>query len=278
MTILLRQTLVMFQESQRDAWLQRYGEEPPPDLAPVEAFLRHRSVRRYDDRPVPEGTIAALVACAQSAATSSYAQAWTLVSVQDSEKRAVVANLCGDQKQVLTAPWFFCVCIDLYRSHALGEKSGVIPDAVGTAEALMVTAVDASLAAERMVCAAEAIGLGACYIGALRNKPQELAELLDFPPGVFGIFGLCLGYPSEADTRAVIKPRLPQPIVWHREKYQREPDVSAFDARMEEFYPRIGMDTSTTWSARQARRFSLGYLQGRETLDERLREMGFLTD
>lgn len=267
----------MFQESAVESWSQRYGSEPPPDLPPVEAFLRHRTVRKFAGRPVPESTIQALVACAQSAATSSYSMPWTLVSVESSEKRARIAQLCGDQKQILMAPWFFCVCCDLYRSRVLGESVEATPDAAGTAEALIVATVDASLAAERMVCAAESIGMGICYIGALRNDPVGVAEVLDLPEGVFGLFGLCLGYPSEEDTRAIIKPRLPQEVVWHRDQYNREPDVAAFEETMVEFYPKIGMDASSPWSLRQARRFSMGYLQGRETLDAELRKRGFLT-
>ena len=44
--------------------------------------------------------------------------------------------------------------------------------------------------------AAESAGLGSCAISALRNHPQEVAEILELPDKVFPVAGLCLGYPA----------------------------------------------------------------------------------
>jgi len=121
------------------------------------------------------------------------------------------------------------------------------------AEFTTMAVIDASLAAERMVCAAEAIGLAICYIGALRNDPEGVAQALKLPHGTFGLFGLCLGHPA-AGCAADIKPRLGQPAVWFREEYPPAPDVSEYDVRMKAFYLAQGMKGDFSWSARSGRR------------------------
>jgi len=84
--------------------------------------------------------------------------------------------------------------------------------------------IDAALAAERLVCAAESLGIGICYIGALRNDPDGVRAFFGLPEGVFGVFGLCLGWPAKG-VEAEIKPRLAQEAVWFRETYGPSPNV-----------------------------------------------------
>lgn len=134
--------------------------------------------------------------------------------------------------------------------------------------------VDAALAAERMVCAAESMGLAICYIGALRNDPEGVRRLLELPEGTFGIFGLCLGWPAE-DAGAEIKPRLSPDAVWHREIYRREVPIAEYDERMRAFYERERMRRDVTWSMRSGRRVDEHHLTGREVLKEWLSAQGF---
>ncbi|KAK2597275.1 hypothetical protein N8I77_013135 [Diaporthe amygdali] len=41
--------------------------------------------------------------------------------------------------------------------------------------------VDATLAAQSVAMAVESLGLGYCFLGAVRNKAREMAELLGLP-------------------------------------------------------------------------------------------------
>ena len=74
--------------------------------------------------------------------------------------------------------WFFAFLIDHYRLRRCAALVGEECRGLDFNEFYTMAVVDASLAAERMVCAAEAVGLGICYIGALRNDPYAVAELL----------------------------------------------------------------------------------------------------
>ena len=65
----------------------------------------------------------------------------------------------------------------------------------------MVACIDAALAAQNAVVAAESLGLRTVYIGAMRNDPAQVHELLGLPQKAFVVFGLCVGYADPAGRR-----------------------------------------------------------------------------
>lgn len=56
----------------------------------------------------------------------------------------------------------------------------------------IMSSIDAAIAAE-------SLGLGMCYVGAIRNNAQQVAELLNLPPLTLAIFGMAIGYPCAHD-------------------------------------------------------------------------------
>jgi nitroreductase len=58
----------------------------------------------------------------------------------------------------------------------------------------LMAAIDTALAAQNAVVAAESLGLGTVYIGALRNQPERVAQVLGLPHKSFAVFGLCVGH------------------------------------------------------------------------------------
>ena len=265
-----------FDESFDEAWRLRYGVPAPAENADLAPFLRHRSVRKFSDQAVPESLVASLIGCAQSASTSSNLQLWSVVSVQDADRRARIAELCADQAQVRNAPWFLCFIADHYRIREAADQQGERCEGLDFTEFMLMACMDAALAAERLVCAAEAVGLGVCYIGALRNHVEQVADFLGLPTGAFGVFGLCLGYPSEKETSG-IKPRLGQDQIWHRETYCQEVNVSDYDQRMTAFYASQQLSTSSTWTQQSARRLDGDHMTGRQILRGWLTKIGMGT-
>ncbi len=98
----------------------------------------------------------------------------------------------------------------------------------GYLENFLVAAVDAAIAMQNAALAAESLGLGICYIGAIRNRPQEVIDLLGLPPLVMPIAGMTVGWPAVEPT---IRPRLPLPAVLHWERY----DPSGQDQALAEY-------------------------------------------
>jgi nitroreductase len=244
----------------------------------LETLLGHRSVRRYDGRPVPEGTLELLIAAAQSAASSSNLQLWSVIAVEDPERRARLAAAANGQEHVRDSALFLVWLADLNRATALARHHGIEPEGLEFLEMFLMASVDAALAAQNAVVAAEAQGLGTVYIGALRNQPEAVAEVLELPPRVFALFGLCVGYPDTAHP-TVIKPRLPQSVILGRDKYAPvvADVVHDYDQKMTEFYTEQRMAVPAGgWSLHSAERVkNAAALNGRHRLVEALEGRGF---
>jgi Nitroreductase family len=86
-------------------------------------LLEHRSVRQYSAEPLPEGTVERLVAAAQSAASSSNLQLWSVISVEDAELRRLLSEAAGKQAHIRECPTFLVWIADLHRAASLVPMS-----------------------------------------------------------------------------------------------------------------------------------------------------------
>ncbi len=191
--------------------------------ATMEQIYRHYTVREYKPDPVPAELVETIIAAGQRASTSSNLQVYSIVAVTDAEKRSRLAELCGGQRQILQAPVFLTWCADLSRLDRICRRRGY-EQATEYVESFLVAAVDAALAMQNAALAAESLGLGMCYIGAIRNQPAEVIELLGLPRLVFPVSGMTLGWPA---VEPFIRPRLPLSAVLHWESYDLEGEVEA---------------------------------------------------
>lgn len=243
------------------------------------SLLSHRSIRAYKPDPLPTGTLELLVAAAQSASTSSNLQTWSVVAIESPERKDRLAELAGNQAQIRQCPLFLLWLADLARLSHVAEGLGQSHVGLDYLEMFITAIVDASLAAQNAVVAAESLGLGTVYIGAMRNHPEEVAKVLNLPPQVFTVFGLCVGYPDSAKP-AAIKPRLSQAAVLHRETYglaEQDEAIAQYNATMKAFYAEQKMDVSGSWSEHSTQRVaSAAALSGRDRLREALSNLGFL--
>ena len=193
----------------------------------------HASVRRYADDPVTDVQITEIIQTAQRAPSSSNMQAYSIIVVRDPVKKEQLSQWCGNQPHVRECPVLLVFCPDLSRLRKICLESGYrFRDEYF--EYLLVAVVDAALAGQNALLATEAMGLGACMIGGIRNRPAEVAELLDLPPRVFALFGLTIGVPARP---ANIKPRLPLSVVRHDEWYETdhlEAGLAGYDQAMRE--------------------------------------------
>jgi nitroreductase len=259
----------------------RYGDDAIPAAGPwnatLDLLLAHRSVRSYLVNPLPEGTLETLVAAAQSAATSSNLQTWSVVAVTDVEAKRQLAAVAGNQRHIMECPLFLVWLADLSRNQRLGDAAGVTLEAIPYLETFFVAGVDAALAAQNAVIAAESLGLSTVYIGALRNDPARVAEILGLPSGSAGVFGLCVGY-AKPESGAAVKPRLPQAVVLHRERYNARDEarlIADYDATMTVFSAR-NETARTTWSERVFGRMAkVASMAGRDRLRTVLNNLGF---
>ena len=184
----------------------------------IEQINKHYSVRSFKPDPVPREMVQAIVAAGQRASTSSNLQMFSVVAVADEAKRQQLADFCGGQDQIRQAPIFLAWCADLSR---LGRICTML-DYTHVADYLenfLVSAVDTAILMQTAALAAESLGLGMCFIGAIRNQPQDVIDLLELPPLVFPVAGMTLGWPNAEPN---IRPRLGTEAILHWESYSTE--------------------------------------------------------
>lgn len=227
---------------------QRYGAAPTPelpaDLPPaVPRLLAHRSVRRFTPEPVDDRRLAAAVAAAQSASTSSGLQLWSAVHITDPDLRRRLRPLCGGQEMLERAPVLLFWIADPTRDARISRQHGGTDATAVYLETTLTAVIDAALAAQTAVAAAELQGLGVCYVGGARNHPAAVADLLGLPAGAFAAFGMVMGWPDPTED-AGIRPRLPLTAVLHENRYRPEPAsaVAEMDAAQRDYFARRGRD------------------------------------
>lgn len=247
----------------------------------IEQIQRHATVRSYRPDPVPREMAEAIVLAGQRASTSSNLQMTSVVAVTEAATRQNLADLCGNQGHIAQAPLFLAWCADLARLERACELRGYsqVTDYV---ENFLVAAVDAAIAMQNAALAAESLGLGICYIGAIRNHPQAVIDLLALPRLVFPIAGMTVGWPAAQPKQ---RPRLPLTAVLHWERYdssdydqalgqydQAMAATGIYDGRQVPVPGRPGELEDYGWTEHSARRVSQAY---RTQLREVLEGQGF---
>ncbi|MEF2966325.1 oxygen-insensitive NADPH nitroreductase [Paenibacillus sp. M1] len=241
----------------------------------INQLKNHRSIRKYSSRPVSREQVEEIVAAAQAASSSSNVQAYSVIAVTEQARKDKLAELCGNQAYISECPVFLVWCGDLTRLKSAAERH--LPDRETfeeSTESFIIATVDAALAAQNAAVAAESLGLGIVYIGGIRNRSGEVADLLGLPELAYPVFGMCLGYP---DQEPGLRPRLPQESVLHWNRYDRERSeqgVEKYDEVMVEYLrKRTGGAKDTAWSVLMAEKLAQ---PARLHMREFLQKRGFL--
>ncbi len=246
----------------------------------IELIHQHGTVRHYKTDPLPREMVETIVEAGQRAATSSNLQMFSVVALTDPDQRAQMQAFCGGQKHISQAPVFLTWVADLSRLARISEARGYTQQAGGV-ENFLLAAVDAAIAAQNAGLAAESLGLGFCYIGAIRNNPREVIQLLNLPHLTFPLVGMTLGWPVQPPK---IRPRLPLDAILHWDTYDPKDEaelLAKYDQEMIDTGIYSGRQVSAAdpipadqygWTEHTARRVSQVV---RPHLREVLIEMGF---
>jgi Nitroreductase len=222
----------------------------------IRLLQSHRSIRKFLTTPIEQDKLDAILHSGQLASTSSNMQAYSIIGVTDAELKKQLAVLCGNQAYIEQCPVFLVWCADLHRLSAASAMHGTEAQ-TDTTEHFIIATVDAALAAQNAAVAAESLGLGIVYIGGIRNRIAEVAELLKLPELVYPVFGMCIGYP---DQSPISRPRLPLRAVYHRESYHTNNELAAIaeydEATREYMLARSEGRTSRSWSEQMAERMA----------------------
>ena len=249
----------------------RFGGPPSADdwpwLPGVARILGRRTHRTYDDRAVPDAMIDLLCHAALSASAKSDYQQASILVVRDPAKRRALAAPFPAMPWIGAAPAFLVFLGDARRLERVGTLRG-LPQDNGMLEGFFNAAVDAALAMQTFILAAETAGLGCCPISVLRNEATLVGGILGLPGKVFPVAGLCVGWPASAGH---VSMRLPTAVTIHHDTYDDsalEPAIAGYDAAREARNPtprekqrapaRFGYADRYGWSEDKARQSAQG--------------------
>jgi nitroreductase len=186
-----------------------HHEERP--LSALDAIFTRRSVRAYAPQLLDEGTVRALLDAAVQAPTAMHAEPWAFVIVQDraaleriSERAKGTWAKQGDHFRDLHAS------VDAAVAKAFAERlaspefclfydaSTLI--AIGARPLGPFVTADCWLAAENLMLAASALGLGSCCIGSAvpALNSHETKSELGIPADVEIVAPIIVGVPRDA--------------------------------------------------------------------------------
>jgi len=192
----------------------------------VQQVLGRRTARRYAARMPSDELLAGLCAAALSASSKSDFQQASILRVVDPAVRATIGQMFPAMPWIGAAPVFYVFLGDARRLQRIGELRGHPVDN-STLESFFNATVDAALALQTFVLAAESAGLGCCPISVIRNRIDEVAPLLGLPDQVFPVAGLCVGYPADEGHVSL---RLPRAATLHTDRYDDSGLPQAVDA------------------------------------------------
>jgi len=155
-------------------------------LSLLDLILTRRSIRRYEDKDIPEEVLQQILETGRQAPSAANRQPIRFVIVNDHD---ILKNLCDNlfTRFVKYAPLAIVGCADI-KSLLTGKWA----------------VVDATIAMQNMVIAAWTLGIGSCWIGACNEK--KVKEFLNIPDKWKVVAVLTFGYPAEQPKQRKKKP------------------------------------------------------------------------
>ena len=150
-----------------------------------EAIRTRRSIRSFKKTNVNEEEVDRLLEAAISAPSAGNSQPWEFIIVRDRRIKHGLSVAALDQTFIEEAPVVIVVCANEARSEQRYGIRGV----------KLYSIQDTAAATENILLAANAMGLGACWVGAFRE--QEARRILETPLHVRPVAIIPVGYPLD---------------------------------------------------------------------------------
>ncbi|NLI12648.1 nitroreductase family protein [Pelotomaculum propionicicum] len=151
----------------------------------MEAIILRRSVRDYLDKAIPDDLITELLEAGMCAPSAGNERPWHFVVLTERSLMEGITKFHPHSKMLKHAPAAIIVCADLNRNKYPGVDYWV---------------QDCAAATENILIAAQAKGLGACWLGMYprEERVEGLRRLLKTPQHIVPFSGIALGYPASA--------------------------------------------------------------------------------
>ena len=195
----------------------------------IDVIHNRKSVRAYEDKPVPEDVRDMILKSAMRAPTAGNMMLYSIIEVSDQEAKDKLVDTCDNQPFIAKAPLVLVFLADYQRWVDSFKVSGVeqlcaekgVPMVKPEEGDLFLACCDALIAAQTAVIAAESLGVGSCYIGDILENYEIHREMFDLPQYAIPICMVCFGYPSQEQRERERTERFGEEFIVFKNRYKR---------------------------------------------------------
>lgn len=183
----------------------------------MELILGRRSIRRYQQKAVPQSLVNQLLTAATWAPSAHNRQPWRFVVISGLEKKSQLARAMGDKlrsdltrdsvdpkiiekdvsrsyRRITAAPLLVLVCTSM-------EDMDSYPDERRQTNEWTMAIQSTAMAGQNLLLTAHALGLGACWMCAPLFCPEVVQEVLELPLDWQPQGLVTIGYPAETKEK-----------------------------------------------------------------------------
>ena len=147
-----------------------------------EAINTRRSIRKYQQKEVPQELIKQLLSAAMQAPSTGNAQTWEFVVVTEQSIKDKIKDIHPYVKMITEAPLGILICGNLSKE----KFEGYWPQ-------------DCAAAMENLLLAAHATGLGAVWTGVhpMKDREEKFKNIFNLPDNIIPFGFVVIGYPDQ---------------------------------------------------------------------------------
>ena len=149
------------------------------------AFIfSRRSVRKFEEREVPTAMLRDLLKAGMAAPSAVAKDPWHFIVLRERAELIRLAEILPHGQMLRQAGAAFVVCGDINQAHDRQES---------------YLLQDLSAATENILLAANALGLGTCWLG-VHPRPERMEgirKLYQLPENIIPMCSIAIGWPKE---------------------------------------------------------------------------------
>ena len=194
----------------------------------LQIIQSRRSTRQYDPTLLTQAEKDAILCAAMRAPTAGAMMLYSIIEIEDQAMKDRLVDTCDHQPFIATAPYLLLFLADYQRwmdlfsaakCEARATELGIQPRRPGEGD-LMLAMMDALIAAQTAVIAAESLGIGSCYIGDILENRELHQEMFALPRYTLPAALLCFGRPANPPQGKQV-PRFDRKFIVHKDIYRR---------------------------------------------------------
>ena len=147
----------------------------------TELLHKRGSCRYFQDKPIPKETQGLILGAARHAPSAGNLQAFSIIKIQNPEKKEQLKKICGNERFIGEAPLNLVICVDERRNKRWANLDYAPYTHSDVLYWFLMDFQLTGIIGQSICIAADSLGVGACYVGTATFMASRIAELLELP-------------------------------------------------------------------------------------------------